>query len=275
MHFRSVTTFAVAFAAVACGENSSGPTISPAAAKAIARFDFLADSAANAGNPDEAQIYTGAAEAVRVAGDVGTLPVSIDGTSTDFYALTLQLTLPAQSLCDETGCVESLAVEENLLLAWQEEPSGRILFIAKDGFGSRSLAFDTTALDTLTGPPPAIALVGDQAGEGWFSIGGTTSSQAVGTGGSCAKLREETPGIRYSCAHATYRWSADFTAGEADGDAIGTEHHVVIPSTVVAGAKLAILDVNFNDEYVARVGDSPIRDRLVLKRDRTRARAGR
>ena len=273
MHFRSLIVCASAAALVACGDDSAGPTISPAAARAIARFDYLADSATNAGNPDEAQLYTGAAEAVRVTGDVATLPVSIDGTGTDFYALTLQLSLPPQSYCDEFGCEESPGVEEQLLLAWQEDPARRVMFIAKDGFGSKSLAFDTTAADTMTAPPPGIALVGEEGGDGWFSTAGTTSNQAVSTGGSCAKLRQETPGIRYSCEHATYRWSADFTAGEAAGDAVGTEHHIVVPSTVVAGAKLAL--IGFTDEFAARVGGAPIRSRLVLKRDRARNRATR
>jgi hypothetical protein len=264
---------AAAVALVACGKDSSGPTISPAAAKAIARFDYLADSATNAGNPDDAQLFTGAAEAVRVTGDVGTLPVSIDGTSSDFFALSLQLTMPASSACDEFGCYDTPASEEQFLVAWQEEPAGRVMFISKDGFGAKNVAFDTTSVDTLTAPPPGVALVADESGAGWFSTAGTASNQAVGTGGACARLREPTPGVAYSCSHATYRWSADFTAGEAAGAAIGTEHHIVIPATVVAGAKLAI--TGFTGEVAAKLGKAPIRSRLVLKRDRAIARAGR
>lgn len=125
-------------------------------------------------------------------------------------------------------------------------------------------------LADLTAPPPGVALVGDAAGDGWFSIAGTASNQGINVTGVCARPRQETPGVRYSCHRATYRWSADFTAGESAGDAIGTEHHVVIPSTVVAGAILSI--TGFTDDLGARIGDAPIRSRLALKRDRARAR---
>lgn len=269
MRLHKLTLCATAFALAGCGDGS-GPTISPAAKAAIARFDYLADSLTNAGNPDDAQIFTGAAEAVRVTGDVGTIPVSIDGSIHNFSALTLQLTLPGGTFCDDLGCEETPTVQEQFLLAWQEDPIGRVLFIAKDGFGPKSLAFDTASTDTLTAPPPGVALVGDEAGDGWFSIAGTASNQGINVTGACAKPRQETPGVRYSCHRATYRWSADFTAGESAGDAIGTEHHIVIPSTVVAGAILSI--TGFTDELGARIGDAPIRSRLALKRDRARAR---
>lgn len=269
MRLNTLTLCATALALSGCGD-ASGPTISPAAKSAIARFEYLADSATNAGNPDEGQLYTGAAEAIRVTGDVGTIPVSIDGSISEFSALTLQLTLPGATVCDEFSCADSPPVQEQFLIAWQEEPMGRLLFIAKDGFGTKSVAFDTTTVDTLTAPPPGIALVGDEGGDGWFSIAGTASNQGITVFGACAKPRQETPGVRYSCHRATYRWSADFTAGESAGDAIGTEHHVVIPSTVVAGAMLAL--TGFTDELAMRIGDAPIRSRLVLKRDRARAR---
>jgi hypothetical protein len=269
MHLRSFIVSATALSLIACGKDSSGPTITPAAADAIARFDYLADSAAAAGATDEAEIYTGAAEAIRVAGDVGTIGIDIDGATTDFSALSLQLALPAQEFCDEFGCETVPAVDEHFLVAWQEMPLGRVLFVAKSGTGTRSLEFDTTAVDTMTAPPPGVALVGDENGESWFSIAGTTNNSAVSVGGECARPREQTPGISYNCAHATYRWSADFTAGEADGDAIGTEHHIVIPSTVVAGARLSV--ANMSGRVATKIGRAPVRSRLVLKRDRARA----
>jgi hypothetical protein len=268
MRLRNLTLCVAALALAGCGD-SSGPTVSPAAKSAIARFEFLADSLTNAGNPDDAQIFTGAAEAVRVTGDVGTIPVSIDGTASDFSALTLHLQLPGGTVCDDVSCETTPPVQEQFLIAWQEDPVGRILFIAKDGFGTRSVAYDTTATDTLTAPPPGVALVGDEAGDGWYSIAGSATNQGLTVSGACAKPKEETPGIRYDCRHATYRWSADFTAAETAGDAIGTEHHVVIPSSVVAGAAIAI--TGFTDELAASIGRAPIRSRLVLKRDRALA----
>lgn len=269
MRTRNLTLCAAALALAGCGD-SNGPTISPAAKSAIARFDFLADSLTNAGNTDDAQIFTGAAEAVRMTGDVGTIPVSIDGTASDFHALTLHLTIPGGTICDDVSCQSAPPVQEQFLLAWQEDPINRIMFIAKDGFGSKSLAYDTTATDTLTAPPPGIALVGDETGDGWYSIGGSASNQGLSVTDHCAKPRQETPGVSFDCRHATYRWSADFTAGETAGDAIGSEHHVVIPSSVVAGAVIQI--TGFSDTFAASVGRSPIRDRLVLKRERALAR---
>ena len=272
MQLRSLLLAAAALAFTACGGETSGPTSSAAATRAIRRFGYLADSSAAVGDSSGAQLFSAAADAVRASGDVSALPISIDGASSAFSAFAFQLTLPAATSCDDFGCRQEGPFEEHLLMAWQEDPD-RIVFIAKDGPGSRSVAIDTAALDTATVPPAGLAHVGTGSGEssdGWYSTGGSSSDALVSTGDACPPPREATPGAGFTCAQATFRWSANFTAIEAATGSPGATHRVVIAATEVPGARVDVTAMN--GTVSAMLGRAPVRSRLALRVERARGR---
>lgn len=272
MQLRSLLLASATLALAACGGDTSGPTSSAAATRAIRRFQFLADSSAAVGDSSGAQLFSAAADAVRASGDVRVLPIGIDGTSSDFNAIAFQLTLPAATTCDDFGCRQEGPFEEHLLMAWQEDPD-RIVFIAKDGPGTRSVAIDTAAIDTATTPPTGLALVGTgsgDSGEGWYSTGGTSTDALLSTGNACPPPREATPGAGFTCAQATFRWSADFTAIDAAPDSPGATHRVVIAATEVPGARVDVTAMN--GTVSAMLGRAPVRSRLALRVERARVR---
>lgn len=260
--------------ASACND-SSGPTTSPEATSAIQRFTQLADSATQAGDPQSAQIFLGAADAVRMAGDVNTMRITVDGVASDYNALTLSMRVPASEYCDEEfGCETTPEMEENMLLAWRESTNSSLLFLATNGFGNKSLAFDTAQFsDTATAPtdelPPGLGIFATESGEAWFSTGGSTTSSIAGTSGACGRPQTETPGMQFNCTKTSFSWSASFTANEAEGDAVGAAHTIVVPATVVPGIRIVLQDMSGNAKKA--LGRSPIRTRLVAKRDKALA----
>lgn len=271
MRLPSLVLCVTVLALAACGGDTSGPSRNATATRAIARFDYLADSSAAVGDSAGARIFSAAAEAVRASGDVATLPISIDGASSDFNAIAFQLNLPATTTCGEFRCQPQGPFEEHLLVAWQEDPSARVIFIAKDGPGSRSVTIDTAALDTATAPPAGLALVGEESGAAWYSTGGTASDATVSTGDACPQPREATPGAAFTCSQVTFRWSADFTATDGGGDFGGTTHRVVIAATDVPGARVDVSSMT--GTLSAMAGRAPVRSRLGLRVERARSRS--
>lgn len=273
MRLRSLALSLVALAIAACRGDTSGPTSSSAATRAADRFRYLADSSAAVGDSSGAQLFAVAADAVRAGGDVTTLPIVIDGASSDFSAIAFQLNLPATTTCDELGCREEGPFQEHVLVAWQEAPSDRIVVIAKDGPGARPVALDTTVLDTtalytITTPPAGFALVGAEAGAGWYSTGGTASDALVSTGGACPPPREQTPGVAFTCTQAMFNWSADFTAAEALIDAPGATHRIVIAGANVPGARVEVSAMS--GSVSAMLGRAPVRSRLLFRVEKGR-----
>ena len=271
MRHKSVSFAAFALLLASCGKDSSGPSTSPEAARAIARFTFLADSVTAAGDPETGQVFTGAADAVRMSGDVSTISISVDGSAAEYNALTLSLHVPGMSDCDEYECYETEPLDENLLLAWREEVDPSVMFIATMGTGTHSVAIDTTTPveeEPISTPPMGLALFGSESGEGWFSTAGTATNAAVSTASACARPKTETPGVRFTCSRATYRWSANFTADEAEGDDIGAKHNVVIAASNVSGARVVLADMS--GAAASKMGRSPIMTRLSHRRDRSR-----
>jgi hypothetical protein len=111
-----------------------------------------------------------------------------------------------------------------------------------------------------------VGIFATEAGETWFSTAGSTTSAMAGSNGACARPRTETPGVRFNCTRTTFTWGANFTANEAQGDALGTSHTIVVPATAVPGVRIVLQDMSGNMKK--SIGRSPIMTRLVAKRDR-------
>ena len=266
MRHKALSVASAALLLAGCGKDSNSPTTSPEAARAIARFTYLADSLTDAGDPESGQIFTGAADAVRMSGDISTVSISIDGSASEYNALTLSLHMPAMSECDEFECYETPAADENLLLAWREEVDPSVMFIATAGTGTHTVKLDTTSVEPPEEIATGIALYGSESGEAWVSSEGTATNAAVSTGSACARPKTETPGVRFTCTRSVYRWSANFTATESDGEVAGASHDVEIGATNVSGARVVMIDMGTN--MARSLGRAPIRTRLVHKRDR-------
>lgn len=228
----------LALLAACDGDSISGPEQN--ARRMAARFDFVGDSLAAAGDADAAEGAHGLAEVLRMSDRLNTVTVSLDGAARAYNALLLQLQLP------ESGCLagedcEAAPTFVQVVVGWRGQDVSDGFVFVMDTVGTHGVVAPSP--DGTNGARVLGGLFERRTERAWLATGGSVRTARARVIDGCGESQRFPVGLGVDCRVGVVTFHADVRLDEASAEGgvmAGARRTLLIDGQSVAGLALEL-----------------------------------